>query len=59
MRIWLLGVSGGVVQGDGVQLPVRMNNVPHPRETREFFYDDVAKGVRSAIADAHSRLAIR
>ena len=39
-------------------IPTRLNNVPHLRETRNFFYDDVTRGVRAALADGQSRLSL-
>ena len=36
-----------------------MNNVPHDREARDFFYNDVACGVQAAVADGQSRTYVR
>lgn len=42
-----------------VQLPLRMNNVPHPRDMRDFFYDEVSSAVRLALEGGESRLSVR
>ena len=38
------------------QCPTNMNTVPHPRETRRFFYEDVSRSVLAAVA-AHEAAA--
>ena len=38
------------------QCPTNMNTVPHPRETRLFFYEDVSRSVLAAVA-AHEAAA--
>uniref|UniRef100_A0A0D9X6A8 adenylate kinase n=1 Tax=Leersia perrieri TaxID=77586 RepID=A0A0D9X6A8_9ORYZ len=39
-------------------IPTRLNNIPHSREIRKYFYDDVLKATRHAIADKKTRLQI-
>lgn len=42
-----------------MQLPKRMNTIPHPREMRRFFYSDVCEGVKAGVAAGCSRMSIR
>lgn len=42
-----------------VQLPLKMNNVPHPREMRGFFYDEVSNAVKLALEAGETRLSVR
>lgn len=42
-----------------LELPLRMNNVPHTREMRNFFYDEVASAVKLALAGGESRISVR
>lgn len=42
-----------------VQLPLRMNNTPHPREMRQFFYQDVCESVKAAVAGGELKMSLR
>ncbi|KAI8008241.1 Protein TOPLESS [Camellia lanceoleosa] len=37
-------------------IPTRLNNIPHSREIREYFYDDVLQATQRAINDGKTRL---
>ncbi|KAL6839162.1 hypothetical protein ACP4OV_031053 [Aristida adscensionis] len=39
-------------------IPTRLNNIPHSREIRKYFYDDVLKATRRAVEDKKTRLQI-
>lgn len=39
-------------------IPTRLNNIPHSREIREYFYNDVVKATKLAIEDKKTRLQI-
>ncbi|WOK99967.1 putative adenylate kinase 5, chloroplastic [Canna indica] len=39
-------------------IPTRLNNIPHSKEIRKYFYDDVLQGAQSAIVDKRSRLKV-
>eukprot|EP00884_Botryococcus_braunii_P004184 jgi/Botrbrau1/13767/Bobra.0056s0022.1 len=40
-------------------IPTRLNNVPHLRETRRWFYEDCRDGVLKALAAGESRLQVK
>eukprot|EP00803_Ostreobium_quekettii_P009486 evm.model.scf_2912EXC.1 EVM.evm.TU.scf_2912EXC.1 scf_2912EXC:157-4040(+) len=42
-----------------VELPVRMNMVPHPREMRQFFYGEVINAVKLALEAGVKRMSLR
>ncbi|GAA0158022.1 nucleotide kinase [Lithospermum erythrorhizon] len=37
-------------------IPTRLNNIPHSREIREYFYNDVLQATKKAIIDGKTRL---
>ncbi|KAM7472965.1 hypothetical protein LguiA_011148 [Lonicera macranthoides] len=39
-------------------IPTRLNNIPHSREIREYFYDDVLQATQRAINDGKTRLKV-
>lgn len=39
-------------------IPTRLNNIPHSREIREYFYDDVLQSTQKAIEDKRIRLKV-
>ena len=39
------------VRYEGIALPTLLNNIPHTREIRRFFYDDATESVLRAIKD--------
>uniref|UniRef100_A0A453N490 adenylate kinase n=1 Tax=Aegilops tauschii subsp. strangulata TaxID=200361 RepID=A0A453N490_AEGTS len=39
-------------------IPTRLNNIPHSREIRKYFYDDVIQATKRAIEDKKTRLQI-
>ncbi|XP_066379650.1 probable adenylate kinase 5, chloroplastic isoform X1 [Miscanthus floridulus] len=39
-------------------IPTRLNNIPHSREIREYFYNDVLQATKLAIEDKKTRLQI-
>lgn len=39
-------------------IPTRLNNIPHSREIREYFYSDVVKATKCAIEDKKTRLQV-
>ena len=50
--------SDGVVT-KGVAIPVLLNNIPHERETRRWFYDDVSASVREAVQNKKKHMKIK
>lgn len=41
------------------ELPTKLNTIPHPRETRQFFYAEVASAVQAALAAGRKRISVR
>lgn len=39
-------------------IPTRLNNIPHSRDIRKYFYDDVLQGTKRAIEDGKTRLKV-
>ncbi|CAL5397216.1 unnamed protein product [Camellia sinensis] len=39
-------------------IPTRLNNIPHSREIREYFYDDVLQATQRAVNDGKTRLKV-
>ncbi|CAN6448048.1 unnamed protein product [Victoria cruziana] len=39
-------------------IPTRLNNIPHSKDIREYFYDDVLQATRRAIEDKKTRLKV-
>ncbi|XAR66802.1 Adenylate kinase [Bertholletia excelsa] len=39
-------------------IPTRLNNIPHSREIREYFYDDVLQATQRAVKDGKTRLKV-
>ncbi|KAI4344239.1 hypothetical protein L6164_011487 [Bauhinia variegata] len=39
-------------------IPTRLNNIPHSREIRKYFYDDVVQATQRAINDGKTRLKV-
>ncbi|KAJ0984309.1 hypothetical protein J5N97_002665 [Dioscorea zingiberensis] len=39
-------------------IPTKLNNIPHSREIRDYFYDDVLKATQRAVQDKRSRLKV-
>ncbi|KAK4257499.1 hypothetical protein QN277_007077 [Acacia crassicarpa] len=39
-------------------IPTRLNNIPHSREIRKYFYDDVLQATERAIRDGKNRLKV-
>ncbi|KAK9102117.1 hypothetical protein Sjap_019371 [Stephania japonica] len=39
-------------------IPTRLNNIPHSREIRNYFYDDVLQATERAITDGRTRLKV-
>jgi adenylate kinase len=39
-------------------IPTRLNNIPHSREIREYFYADVCKATKRAIEDGIHKLKV-
>lgn len=42
-----------------VELPTRLNNIPHQRDTRKFFYKDVTDAVLAAVKAQEKRISVR
>lgn len=52
--------TGVQAQADSkVELPTRLNNVPHQREVRQFFYKDVTEAILKAVRAGEKRVATR
>lgn len=51
--------STGSPSSSVVEIPTKLNNIPHTREIRRFFYDDVVKSVDAALADGNRLLSVR
>jgi adenylate kinase len=47
-----------VVNQEWRGIPTRLNNIPHSREIREYFYNDVLKATKLAIEDKKTRLQV-
>jgi len=43
----------------GVDVPTLLNNTPHARETRAWFYDDCAKSIAAAVTSRERRIKIK
>ncbi|GAV83958.1 ADK domain-containing protein/DUF1995 domain-containing protein [Cephalotus follicularis] len=39
-------------------IPTRLNNIPHSREIRNYFYDDVLQATKRAVKDGRTRLKV-
>ncbi|MFS7981912.1 putative adenylate kinase [Helianthus anomalus] len=39
-------------------IPTNLNNIPHSREIREYFYDDVLQATQRAISDGKTRVKV-
>ncbi|XP_073004513.1 probable adenylate kinase 5, chloroplastic isoform X1 [Typha latifolia] len=39
-------------------IPTRLNNIPHSREIRKYFYDDVLLATKNAVEDKRNRLKV-
>ena len=39
-------------------IPTRLNNIPHSREIRKYFYDDVIQATQRAVNDGKTRLKV-
>ncbi|XP_022143249.1 adenylate kinase 5, chloroplastic isoform X2 [Momordica charantia] len=39
-------------------IPTRLNNIPHSREIRKYFYDDVLEATKRAVKDGRTRLKV-
>ncbi|KAL2481204.1 Adenylate kinase 5 [Abeliophyllum distichum] len=39
-------------------IPTRLNNIPHSREIREYFYDDVLQATQRAVNDGKTRIKV-
>ena len=46
-------------QASTVSIPQRLNNVPHQRETRQFFYQDACAAVKKAVEGKQQLLSVR
>lgn len=42
-----------------MQLPTRLNTIPHDREVRQWFYRDLTAGVMAALAAGETRVLAR
>nr|GMC58503.1 adenylate kinase 5, chloroplastic isoform X2 [Ipomoea batatas] len=40
-------------------IPTRLNNIPHSREIREYFYDDVLQAIQRAVNNGKTRLKVQ
>ena len=47
------------LQASTVSIPQRLNNVPHQRETRQFFYQDACAAVKKAVAAQQQLQSVR
>ena len=47
------------VQAGRITIPQRLNNVPHQRETRQFFYQDACAAVRNAVSARQPLLSVK
>jgi len=41
------------------ELPTRMNDIPHHRDKRRWFYNEVTQAMLAALADGQTRMRIR
>lgn len=41
-----------------IGIPTRLNNIPHSREIRNYFYDDVLQATQRAVNDGRTRLKV-
>lgn len=42
-----------------MELPTRLNNVPHQREVRQYFYKDVTNAIQTAVKAGETRMSVR
>ncbi|XP_027352165.1 adenylate kinase 5, chloroplastic isoform X2 [Abrus precatorius] len=56
----IIGTKGqtSLSQGKWRGIPTRLNNIPHSREIRKYFYDDVLQATQRAINDGKTRLKV-
>ncbi|MCO5584532.1 hypothetical protein L7F22_038460 [Adiantum nelumboides] len=57
-----LEVPAGVVyenRGNWRGIPTRLNSIPHSREIREYFYEDVCKATKNAVEDGIHKLKVQ
>ncbi|KAE8126133.1 hypothetical protein FH972_020877 [Carpinus fangiana] len=50
--------SGNFLQDSWKGIPTKLNNIPHSREIRKYFYTDVLEATRRAINDGRTRLKV-
>ncbi|CBI25603.3 unnamed protein product, partial [Vitis vinifera] len=55
-QIWPLQAS--LSQENWRGIPTRLNNIPHSREIRTYFYDDVLQATQRAVNDGRTRLKV-
>jgi len=59
-RVKTAAVSNGAPMGSNAPksfvCPLKMNTIPHSRETREFFYGDVTETLMRALAESETKL---
>ncbi|KAG6586355.1 Adenylate kinase 5, chloroplastic, partial [Cucurbita argyrosperma subsp. sororia] len=53
-----LGLKSTSTQDSWRGIPTRLNNIPHSREIRKYFYDDVLEGTKRAVKDGRTRLKV-
>lgn len=51
-------ISLVILQDNWRGIPTRLNNIPHSREIRKYFYDDVLQATQRAINDGRTRLKV-
>ena len=42
-----------------MELPTRMNDIPHTRDKRRWFYNEVTQAMKAALDDGQTRMRIR
>lgn len=52
------GAPAGVA-ASATAIPTQLNTIPHSRETRRFFYGEVADAVQQALSEGAQRVAVR
>uniref|UniRef100_A0A7S0RJM4 DUF1995 domain-containing protein n=1 Tax=Pyramimonas obovata TaxID=1411642 RepID=A0A7S0RJM4_9CHLO len=52
-------VRASSAKQEGVQIPTFLNNTPHLRETRQFFYKDIADSIVRAVEGGEKRMRVK
>lgn len=57
-RIRPQSLPSDAIKPEELSIPTKLNNIPHSREIRNFFYDDVVRSVDRALIDGCDRISV-